>query len=318
MKSSLKIVHVGIPLVAVMLFCFLLIPIASAEETYTVQRGDTLFRIALNHGLTMGQLAQANNIINPDIIYAGQVLIIPGEVSDSEDSPAYSDPAPEPETGTESENLDESESEPVIDGGPDSSTGLDTEEAPESTYVVQKGDTLFRIASRFDVSTRLLAQTNGIWNQSIIYAGQVLTIPNDSSEALTGNDPLPLAPYSYGDRWIDVDLTTQRLTAYEGRQPVYSTAISSGLWPYLTVTGLFEVYLRYQSQTMNGYRLGYDYYLPNVPYVMYFYRDYAIHGTYWHDNFGTPMSHGCVNVPTPDAQWLYRWSTYGTTVNVHY
>ncbi|NIO43122.1 MAG: L,D-transpeptidase family protein, partial [Burkholderiales bacterium] len=64
--------------------------------------------------------------------------------------------------------------------------------------------------------------------------------------------------------------------------------------------------------------LGFNYVLPNVPYVMYFYKDYAIHGTYWHNNFGTPMSHGCVNMSTADARWLYNWSSYGTLVNVHY
>jgi lipoprotein-anchoring transpeptidase ErfK/SrfK len=69
---------------------------------------------------------------------------------------------------------------------------------------------------------------------------------------------------------------------------------------------------------MNGYLLGYDYYLEGVPYVMYFYRDYAIHGTYWHNNFGTPMSHGCVNVNTPDAGWLFNWAPVGTVVNVHH
>ena len=69
---------------------------------------------------------------------------------------------------------------------------------------------------------------------------------------------------------------------------------------------------------MNGYRLGYDYYLPNVPYVQYFYRDYAIHGTYWHNNFGTPMSHGCVNLTIPDSQWIFNWASNGTVVNVHY
>ena len=120
------------------------------------------------------------------------------------------------------------------------------------------------------------------------------------------------------ERWVDVNLTTQRMVAYEGDTPVYESAVSSGTASHPTVTGQFQVWLRYESQTMDGRRLGYDYYLPNVPYVMYFYRDYALHGTYWHNNFGTPMSHGCVNLPTPAAEWLFHWSSYGTVVNVHY
>ena len=120
------------------------------------------------------------------------------------------------------------------------------------------------------------------------------------------------------ERWIDVNLSAQTLTAYEGNTAVYDTYISSGLAAYPTVTGLFRVWLRYESQTMDGTRLGYDYYLENVPYVMYFYEDYALHGTFWHNNFGSPMSHGCVNMYTPDAQWLFNWSSIGTVVNVHY
>jgi lipoprotein-anchoring transpeptidase ErfK/SrfK len=120
------------------------------------------------------------------------------------------------------------------------------------------------------------------------------------------------------EKWVDVNLTSQTLVAYEGNTPVFDSLISSGTWLYPTVTGQFRVYLRYQAQTMDGRRLGYDYYLPNVPYVMYFYNDYALHGTYWHNNFGTPMSHGCVNLPTPAAQWIFNWSTIGTLVNVHY
>jgi lipoprotein-anchoring transpeptidase ErfK/SrfK len=120
------------------------------------------------------------------------------------------------------------------------------------------------------------------------------------------------------ERWIDVNLTTQTLVAYEGDTPVFDSRVSSGTWQYPTVTGQFRVWLRYTEQTMDGRRLGYDYYLPNVPYVMYFYEDYALHGTYWHNNFGTPMSHGCVNLPTTAAEWIFNWSTMGTLVNVHY
>jgi lipoprotein-anchoring transpeptidase ErfK/SrfK len=127
-------------------------------------------------------------------------------------------------------------------------------------------------------------------------------------------------PFGVGsdERWVDVNLTTQALTAFEGDTAVLSTLISSGLPAYPTVTGQFRVYLRYESQTMDGTRLGFDYYLTGVPYVMYFYQDYALHGTYWHNNFGYPMSHGCVNMKTSDAQWLYEFTTIGTVVNVHY
>ena len=125
-------------------------------------------------------------------------------------------------------------------------------------------------------------------------------------------------PVSSGETWVDVNLTTQTLVAYRGTEPVFTTFISSGTWSHPTVTGQFRIYLRYEAQDMNGYLLGYDYYLPNVPYVMYFYEDYALHGTYWHNNFGTPMSHGCVNLATGDAQWLYNFTSIGTLVSVHY
>ncbi len=117
-----------------------------------------------------------------------------------------------------------------------------------------------------------------------------------------------------GERWIDVDLTNQRLIAYEGDTPVYWVTVSTGLPGTPTVTGQYRIYVKYPAQTMSGP----GYYLPDVPYVMYFYQGYGIHGTYWHNNFGHPMSHGCVNTPTPDAQWLYNWADVGTLINVHY
>ena len=127
-------------------------------------------------------------------------------------------------------------------------------------------------------------------------------------------------PFGVGsnERWVDVNLTTQTLRAYEGDTVVYTTLVSSGTWDHPTVTGQFRVWLTFRSQTMDGTLLGYDYYLEDVPYVMYFYQDYALHGTYWHSNFGTPMSHGCVNLATSDAAWIYDFVSIGTLVNVHY
>ncbi len=116
-----------------------------------------------------------------------------------------------------------------------------------------------------------------------------------------------------GERWIDVDLSEQRLYAYEGDTVVNTFVVSTGTWQYPTVTGTFKIYVKLRYTDMSGP----DYYLPDVPYVMYFYKGYGLHGTYWHNNFGVPMSHGCVNLSIPDAAWLYNWASVGTVVRVH-
>lgn len=114
-------------------------------------------------------------------------------------------------------------------------------------------------------------------------------------------------------KWIEVDLTRQVLTAYEGNVPVRVIVVSTGLPRTPTPKGQFRIWakLRYDDMTGPGY------YLPKVPYVMYFYGGYALHGTYWHNNFGRPMSHGCVNLPTSEAEWLFNWAEIGTLVNIH-
>ncbi len=133
---------------------------------------------------------------------------------------------------------------------------------------------------------------------------------------------LPLPPPAimlpqavHGDvRWIDIDLTNQRLAAYEGQVMVRTALVSTGL-PYTpTPAGQFRIQIKLRYDDMSGP----GYYLPNVPYVMYFYRGYGLHGTYWHGNFGHPMSHGCVNLLTLDAEWLFNWAEVGTLVNIHY
>jgi lipoprotein-anchoring transpeptidase ErfK/SrfK len=126
--------------------------------------------------------------------------------------------------------------------------------------------------------------------------------------------PIGLFP---NERWIDVNLATQSLVAFEGDTPVFETLVSTGKVQYPTVMGQFRIWLRFEKQDMDGRRLGYGYYLKDVPYVQYFYQDYALHGTFWHTNFGRQMSHGCVNLSPADSEWLYNFTDYGTLVNVH-
>lgn len=118
---------------------------------------------------------------------------------------------------------------------------------------------------------------------------------------------------SGGTPWFDVDLSDQRMYAYEGDTLVRTFVVSTGTWQTPTVTGRFKVWIKLRSAPMSGP----GYYLPDVPYIMYFYGDYGIHGTYWHNNFGVPMSHGCVNLSIPDAEWAYNFASVGTVVNVH-
>ncbi len=107
-----------------------------------------------------------------------------------------------------------------------------------------------------------------------------------------------------GGKWIEVVLTKQVAIAWQGNKPVRRMIVSTGTDRYPTVTGRFHIYYKLRSQLMTGP----GYRLPNVPSVMYFYRSYALHGTYWHSKFGEPMSHGCVNLSKADAAWLFDWA----------
>lgn len=142
------------------------------------------------------------------------------------------------------------------------------------------------------------------------------TTPSLMATALSRPHPLasptPSPGLPFPGRWILVDLSDQELMAYEGETMILRTKVSTGRPRTPTVVGTFWIYLKLRAQTMTGP----GYRLPHVPYVMYFYQGYALHGTYWHNNFGQPMSHGCVNLPTPMAEQLYQWADLGTPVVV--
>jgi len=114
--------------------------------------------------------------------------------------------------------------------------------------------------------------------------------------------------------WIEIDLTNQMLYAYRGNQLISGFLVSTGTSNHKTVTGTYKIYSKYPAINM----IGPGYHLEDVPYSMFFYKGYAIHGTFWHNNFGRPMSHGCVNMDTNEAAWVYDNAPVGTYVFVHY
>jgi lipoprotein-anchoring transpeptidase ErfK/SrfK len=182
-------------------------------------------------------------------------------------------------------------------------------------HVVRRGETLGTIARQYGVTWSDIASANGIVNADRVLVGQELIIPGVSAAADAGlieNAAYAPSPTITDGRQIIVDLSDSRIYAYEDGALVYDAIVSTGLPATPTVQGDFKVYHRLRSQTMSGP----GYYLPNVEYVQYFYQGYAIHGTYWHNNFGQPMSHGCVNLTNADAAWFYEFGEIGTPVRV--
>lgn len=113
-------------------------------------------------------------------------------------------------------------------------------------------------------------------------------------------------------RWIQVNISNQRLVAWEGSNPVYAVRVSTGKKKTPTLAGIFNIQTKLLKTRMRGD--GYD--MPNVPHVMYYSGGYGIHGAYWHRSFGTPVSRGCINVAPNHAKWLYNWASVGTPVIV--
>jgi len=305
---------------------------AQGPVVHVVQRGENLFRIGLRYGVTVDALAAANNLSNPRRIYAGQRLVIP--TGGRSTAPARSS-ASRVHVVQRGENLFRialrygvttdalAAANGIVNASriytgqrlvvPGGSTPAPTPPASSDRfYTVRRGDTLSAIALRYRVSVWALVQANGIRNPSLIYLGQVLRIPSGTISAPVPSPQPP--PAGHQGRWIDIDLSVQRLTAYAGNTPVRSIVVSTGLPRTPTPTGRYRIYVKYASAAMSGP----GYYYPRVPYVMYFYRGYSLHGTYWHSNFGRRMSHGCVNLPTSEARWLYTWALVGTLVNIHH
>jgi lipoprotein-anchoring transpeptidase ErfK/SrfK len=148
----------------------------------------------------------------------------------------------------------------------------------------------------------------GVFNNRQVRAPNINPYENNRESSVLGTDT------SGEEKHIYVDLATQTLSAYEGEKLFMKTLISSGLWGK-TPIGEFRIWTKIRSTRMSG-GSGADYYnLPNVPYVMFFSnnevaasRGFSLHGTYWHNNFGHPMSHGCVNMKTTDIAKLYDWA----------
>lgn len=127
----------------------------------------------------------------------------------------------------------------------------------------------------------------------------------------------PARPGGVGGRWIAVDVAQEVLTAYENDQLVFATLISSGAGKRPTRTGLTPIYLRQLTGDMSALMGTADAYnIYDVPYIMYFNDGMALHAAPWHNNFGYPMSHGCVNMSMSDSRWLFGWTESAPTAPV--
>jgi LysM repeat protein len=299
-------------------------PVLAADSgDYIVQRGDTLVAIARRHGVSLSQLASDNGLRTNSWVYVGQRLVIPGDAASgaTSGSSAYTVRRGDTLTkiarrygvslsalaranGIRTTSWVYVGQRLVIPGGSEA-PGPSGNASGTTTYIVRRGDTLTNIARRHGVSVSQLARANGIRTTSWVYVGQRLVIRGTSGS--------PRGETPNEDRWIDVSLAAQTVTAYEGSTPVFSAVVSTGLPRTPTPVGQYRIWIKLRYDDMSGP----GYYLRDVPYVMYFHRGYGLHGTYWHTNFGTPMSHGCVNLRTEDAGWLFNWASVGTLVVVH-
>lgn len=260
---------------------------AAGPQWVVVNWGDTLGQIAARYNTTTTALMRANNLPSPNLVYVGQRLVVPAG------------------------------SAPAVG-------------AVSTLHVVQPGETLASIANRYGVPVADIARANSMYNLNLLYSGQRLVVPTQSKPAPPPPAPPPAPPAAISapnvakppttDRWIDVNIKAQTISAYQGSTAVKTVKVSTGISIFPTPVGQWKIYAKYPAQLMTGgsRAAGTYYYLPNVPSVMYFYKGYAIHGTYWHHNFGRPMSHGCVNLSIADAKWFYNWAAMGTIVRTHY
>ncbi|MEJ7763504.1 MAG: L,D-transpeptidase, partial [Thermomicrobiales bacterium] len=183
------------------------------------------------------------------------------------------------------------------------------------------------LAAHGDLDTRRIDRPAGVpaYDESLFIApepvlAEVEPAADVAVETAVGADGFGPGPVQGGWKEIVISISSQRLWAYEDGEMILTTLVSTGTAeiPFtVTPVGRWSVLSKYDLQTMRGTVSGEDYEVPDVPWIMYFDNlGNALHGTYWHSNFGTPMSHGCVNLPLDVAEFLYGWTPLGTQVTV--
>jgi hypothetical protein len=155
------------------------------------------------------------------------------------------------------------------------------------------------------------------------FEGKIVRVPEESTQYALEETQVVLGEMTNNtNKRLYVDLTQQKILAFEGDRLVFDFPVSTGKW-YTTPTGEFRIWtwLRYTRMSGGSKANGTYYNLPNVPYTMFFanaqvpkYRGYGIHGAYWHNNFGQPMSHGCVNMREADVAQIYQWTFKDTSI----
>ena len=242
-----------------------------------VQPGESLGQIALRYGMNSTTLMALNGLTNPNLVHAGQRLRVAN-----------------------------------ADGSVTSMEEMLPNWEGDKIHIVQPGESLGQIAQLYGVKLSILMRANDIQQLGWVDVGQKLIIPMMPDLSLADVDYTNAPPD--GQRLLEVDLTGQWMTAWEGDKVFMHTLISSGLPDTPTVLGRYAIYSKVEKQDMNGFNGP----LPDVPWVMYFFEGFSFHGAYWHNNFGIPMSHGCVHLTPELAKKLYDWTDLGTQVYVHW
>ncbi len=265
---------------------------AESYQLYTVRPGDTLFLLAGKHGVSLTRLMFINGFSSDEWLSVGQELLVPRALA----------PAPQP-----AHQVSALQPAPPI-------AAMQPGRIRPAVHTVHPGELLSDIAERYGVNPAALARLNDLQNDSAPEPGRALRIPTENAlELLEGmSQRLDRARYpTRTERWVEVDLNQQIAIAYEGDTPVRVFLISSGVDDSPTVTGTYRIWAKIAMQDMRGGNraAGTAYHVTEVKNVQYFHEDYAFHGTYWHSNFGTPMSRGCINMTEEDAEWLFEWAS---------
>ncbi len=304
---------------------------ATGGSVHIVRPGETLSYIASRYGVTVPQLVSANHLANPNFIWVGQRILIPGGSGGSQGSSGsvyvvrpgdtltiialryrVSTQAIASANGISNWDLiyvGQRLRIPGRNSSPPQSGGGNGGGA--RTYVVRPGDTLASIAYRYGVSVASIAAANGIVNPSLIYVGQVLAIPGRNSST-------PPAPSGSGKK-ILVDISQQRMYVYQNGLLIHSWVVSTGRYGYPTRTGIFHV----QSKVLNAYGSRWRIWMP---YWLGIYwagsTENGIHGQpinpngsiVWAGLLGKRITFGCVMLRTDHAKELYYWADIGTPV----